>query len=194
MMSIDPGIRSRNFQDEVIAETPGNPLLERCIQCGSCGGSCPSAADMDHTPRSLFALIAADMRNEVLESNAPWFCVSCYYCMARCPQEIHITDVMYSLKRLAIREGRYEAKNGSEAPDFSETFIGYVNRYGRSFELGLATRYHLKHHPLGVRKQMPMALELLKRGRLDLIPNKIRDLKGLQAILRRAREIGEAQA
>lgn len=182
------------FLGEVLAETVGNPLLERCIQCGSCGGSCPSAADMDHTPRQLFALIAADAKDVVLSSNAPWFCVSCYYCMARCPQEIHITDVMYSLKRMAVKDGRYQRLHGSDAPGFSETFIEYVEKYGRSFELGLASRYHLRHHPLGLGKQMPMALEMLKRGRLDLTPTRIRGIKNLQAILKRARQIQEVKA
>ncbi|MCS6843379.1 MAG: 4Fe-4S dicluster domain-containing protein, partial [Caldilineales bacterium] len=52
--------RPATFLQEVIAATPGgDPRLDRCIQCGTCGGSCPSAADMDHTPRQLFALIFA---------------------------------------------------------------------------------------------------------------------------------------
>ena len=37
---------------EVSIATAGVSNLEMCIQCGSCGGSCPSAADMDHTPQS----------------------------------------------------------------------------------------------------------------------------------------------
>ena len=75
----------------------------QCLQCGSCGGSCPSAADMDYTPRALFALINAGDEEEVLDSNTPWFCVSCYTCMVRCPQQIPITDIMYTLKQMAIR-------------------------------------------------------------------------------------------
>ena len=37
-----------------------------CIQCGTCGGSCPSAEDMDHTPRMLFAMVRAGMRDQAL--------------------------------------------------------------------------------------------------------------------------------
>ena len=79
--------RAPTFQDEVVARTPGEPHLERCIQCGTCGGSCPSGADMEHTPRGLFAMINAGMKNQVLRSNTPWYCVSCYYCTVRCPQQ-----------------------------------------------------------------------------------------------------------
>ena len=57
-----------NFQAFIESITPGYSQLDMCIQCGSCGGSCPSAADMDHTPRGLFALIGAEEIDEVLES------------------------------------------------------------------------------------------------------------------------------
>ena len=43
--------------------------------------------------------------------------------VVRCPQEIHITDVMYALKGKAVRAGLYQE---STAPDFSQTFIDMV--------------------------------------------------------------------
>ncbi len=92
--------RRDGFQGEVIAATPGGESLLTCIQCGTCGGSCPSGADMDHTPRQLFAMINAGLRQDVLHSNTPWYCVSCYYCTVRCPKEIPITELMYTLKRM----------------------------------------------------------------------------------------------
>lgn len=178
-----------SFLREVIAETPADPHLEACLQCGTCGGSCPSGADMDHTPRALFAMIAAGMRERVLRSNAPWYCVSCYYCVERCPQDVHITDVMYTLKRLAIREGHYQDAQTSRAPGFAKTFMGHVERYGRSFELGLITRYYLRHRPLDAMKIAPLGLGLLRRKRLDLTPHKIRQMGQLKAILARAAEL-----
>lgn len=96
-----------NFLEEVSEKTAGVSRLDMCIQCGTCGGSCPPAADMDHTPRTLFAMIRAGMRDEVLSSNTPWMCVSCYYCTSRCPQNVLITDIMYALKGMAIKEKRY---------------------------------------------------------------------------------------
>ncbi|MCU0494924.1 MAG: 4Fe-4S dicluster domain-containing protein [Chloroflexaceae bacterium] len=177
------------FFQEVVAETPGNPHLEACLQCGTCGGSCPSGADMEHTPRALFAMIAAGMRDAVLRSNTPWFCVSCYYCMERCPQDIHITDLMYTLKRMAIQEGLYRESTAANAPGFSTTFIDYVEQYGRSFELGLITRYYLRHQPLSTLKIAPLGMGMLKRKRLDFTPRQIKGIDQLKAILAKAREI-----
>jgi quinone-modifying oxidoreductase subunit QmoC len=180
-----------SYMTEVSRATPGNSRLEMCIQCGTCGGSCPSADDMDHTPRQLFAMIRADMRDAVLASNTPWHCVSCYYCTVRCPQEIHITDIMYTLKSMAVAAGQY--KKTVDA-DFSESFVGYVDEYGRSFELGLATRMYLRHSPLSIVKTATMGLGMLTRDRLDFSPQKIKNLDQLQSILHRAEEIEEALA
>lgn len=174
------------FLSEVMAATPGNSRLNMCIQCGSCGGSCPSGAEMDHTPRRLFAMIFADMRDEVVRSSTPWFCVSCYFCTVRCPQQIHITDVMYTLKSMAIAAGLY--RDPSPA-GFSESFVDYVERYGRSFELGLATRFNLRHHPLNLPGMAPMGLGMLKRGRMSLTPERIRDMAQLTRILDRAKAL-----
>jgi heterodisulfide reductase subunit C len=187
--------RAPTFLDEVIENTPGSdPRLEMCIQCGTCGGSCPSGPDMDCTPRQLFAMINAGMKKDVLSCNTPWFCVSCYYCMVRCPQEIHITDIMYTLKRMAIKEGLYRESSATSAPEFSETFIDYVENYGRSFELGVATRYHLRHHPLqAMGMATGMGLGMLRKGRMDLTPTRIKNIDQLKAILAKAKELGGEQ-
>lgn len=180
------------FMDNVIAETPGDPRLEMCIQCGTCSGSCPSGPDMEYTPRAIFQMIKAGMRDKVLSSNTPWYCVSCYYCTVRCPQQVHITELMYTLKRMAIHEGLYRESTASRAPDFSGTFIDYVENYGRSFELGLATRYHLSHNPLNMVSMASMGMGLLIKGRMDLMPTRIKNLKQLKAILAKAKQIGGA--
>lgn len=157
-----------------------------CLQCGTCGGSCPSGPDMEYTPRSIFAMISAGQREEVLRSNTPWYCVSCYYCTVRCPKEIPITDVMYTLKRLAVKEKLYD---NSDAPDWSESFIGFVETYGRSFELGLATRYHLTHRPLEKFNLGPFGLGMLAKNRLALRPERIEGIQQLQAILNKAKQL-----
>jgi len=180
-----------SFLMDVMRATPGDSRLEMCIQCGTCGGSCPSGMDMDHSPRQIFAMIRADMRKEVLASNTPWYCVSCYYCMVRCPQEIHITDVMYTLKRMAIQADMYEE---DKAAGFSQSFVGHVDNYGRSFELGLATRHYLRHQPLGLVGKASFGLGMYRQGRLDLTPQKIDSIDQFKAIMKKANELEKAEA
>ena len=180
-------IEDLTLLEEVSARTAGVSRLEMCIQCGTCGGSCPSAGDMDHTPRQLFAMLRAGMREESLKSNTPWICVSCYHCVVRCPQDVHITDVMYTIKSMAVNASLYEDRT---APDFSQTFVDMVENYGRSFEFGLATRHYLKHFPLRLPGMASMGIGLVTKQRMSIKPSRIKNIKQLRKILDRAKEIG----
>jgi heterodisulfide reductase subunit C2 len=183
-------IEDLTLLEEVASRTAGVSRLEMCIQCGTCGGSCPSAADMDHTPRRLFAMLRAGMREEALKSNTPWICVSCYHCVVRCPQNVHIADVMYTLKGMAIEAHLYQ---DSTAPDFSQTFVGMVEEYGRSFELGLASQHYLKHFPLRLPNMLPMGMGMITKKRMNIMPRRIKHIKQLKAILKRAKELEALQ-
>jgi heterodisulfide reductase subunit C len=185
-MTVPKQIEDLTLLEEVSARTAGVSRLEMCIQCGTCGGSCPSAADMDHTPRMLFAMLRAGMREAALRSNTPWICVSCYHCVVRCPQNVHIADVMYTLKSMAIQAKLYQ---DSTAPDFSRTFVDMVEEYGRSYEFGLATRHYLKHFPLRLPSMAPMGLGLLSKQRMSITPTRIKGIDQLKAILKRAKEL-----
>ncbi len=124
-----------------------------------------------------------------MKSNTPWMCVSCYYCTVRCPQDIHITDVMYTLKNMSLESRQF---SNATAPDFSKTFISMVERYGRSFEIGLAGIHSATHVKLATRlpKMAPMALGFLtKKGMSPLPPRRIKGMDQLKKILKRAKEL-----
>lgn len=129
------------------------------------------------------------MRTEALSSNTPWICVSCYHCVVRCPQEVHIADVMYTLKSMAIQAKLYK---DATAPDFSKTFVDMVEEYGRSYEFGLASRHYLKHFPLRLPSAAPMGLGLLSKHRMEMTPRRIKNIEQLKAILERAKELEAA--
>ena len=184
------GRPGREFLDEVIAHTGATCRLDRCIQCGTCGGSCPSADDMDHTPRALFALIGVGMREQVLASNTPWMCVSCYFCTVRCPQDVRITDVMYTLKNMAVASHAYAS---STAPDFSKAFVWNVETFGRSFEVGLTARHYLRHYLTRLPAMAPMGISMLRSGRMGIMPPKrIRGIRELKRVLARAKDLEAA--
>lgn len=186
-MTAMAGAKRGTFLDQVIEATPGGERMVHCLQCGTCGGSCPSGGDMQHTPRAIINMIRAGEREQVLQSNMLWACVSCYYCTSRCPQEIPVTDIIYACKRVAIAE---KAFRDTDAPALAQTFTGYVDRYGRSFEFGLATGYHLLNRPLKMMAMGPMGMKMFARGRMALTPSKIKNIAQLQAIIKKARELG----
>ncbi len=187
-MAHETAVKEGSFLAQVIAATPNGQRLLHCLQCGSCGGSCPSGADMQFTPRALFALINADQRDVVLKANTIWACVSCYFCTTRCPQNIPITEIIYSLKRFSIAEGMAQ---DTDAPALAKTFTNLLDKYGRSFEFGLASRFYLFNKPLAMLKMGPMGLSMFTRGRMSLMPTKIKKLEQLHAIISKARELGK---
>ncbi|MBN1164333.1 MAG: 4Fe-4S dicluster domain-containing protein [Candidatus Krumholzibacteriota bacterium] len=176
-----------DFLDEIYS-LPGGQEIKKCIQCGTCSGSCPQGAVMDHAPRKIFSLIRAGFRNEVLESNTIWLCSSCYSCSVRCPKEIKITDVMYALKRLAIKEGK--AKRGRKASILSKNFVRLVNKYGRNHETELMTRYIVQAELFNALNFVPQGMKLFTNGRLPLFPHKIKNIEQLRKILKKVDELG----
>jgi quinone-modifying oxidoreductase, subunit QmoC len=174
------------FLDEVYA-IPGGEKIKDCIQCGTCSGSCPVSWAMEETPRQIFAMIRAGMRDQILESTTIWTCASCYQCAARCPQEIKITDIMYMLKRMAIRENRERSR---KAGAFAKNFVEIVSRYGRNREAELLARYTMATNPLGGIAQAPVGIALFMRGRMPLGGGKVRDILGLRKIVKKAQELG----
>jgi heterodisulfide reductase subunit D len=93
--------RDLTFADSLI---PASGLIRRCIQCGTCSASCPTAYAMDYTPRQLWRLVNLGFVEEVLNSHTFWLCTVCKSCQVRCPRGINITDAMVALKEWATRE------------------------------------------------------------------------------------------
>jgi len=155
-------------------ETHDGKDVLKCIQCGTCSGSCPLSDKMDYAPRELFALIRDGEMEAVLRSNTQWYCVSCYQCMVRCPQEIPVTDLMYILKQMAIKQGI--SPKTAKMPDLYMTFYREVLKKGRLTEAMLMIRYGMKH-PTDTLSNAFLAVKLLKRRRLEIIPQSIKEPK-----------------
>jgi heterodisulfide reductase subunit C/quinone-modifying oxidoreductase subunit QmoC len=66
-----------------------------------------------------------------------------------------------------------------------------VEEYGRSYELGLATRHYLRHFPLRLPGMAPMGIGMLTKQRMALRPKRIKNLLQLEAILERAKQLEE---
>ncbi|MEZ0396015.1 MAG: 4Fe-4S dicluster domain-containing protein [Anaerolineales bacterium] len=179
-----------SFRQEIanlLYASEGEPL-NTCIQCGTCSGTCPVAPYMDYTPRQIIAMINQGMKEQVLESNTFWYCASCYHCTVRCPQDINITDLMYALKRYSIWKGQH--KEGLIGPTFSEAFVKMIVRGGRSFEPVLAPSYIFSFGMRELLLEVQGATELLLKGRLPLLPPRIKRLDNFKRMLGRIIPMG----
>ena len=168
------------FLEDVYA-LPGGNRIKECIQCGTCSASCPTSYAMDYTPREVIAAFRAGLLERVLKSNTIWLCASCYYCTVRCPSGIKLTDIMYELKRLAIEFDL--TQENAKAPVVSKIFVDNVNKNGRVSEVELVSKFMLKTNPLGIVKMIPRATKLLRRGRMPLVPHRIKGSKEVESLM-----------
>ena len=155
----------RDLAAEVIA-APGGEKIFSCLQCGTCGSACPLSVYMDYTPRKLIGMVREGFKEEVITSFAIWLCASCYECTVRCPSGIGVTEVMYALKRIAIREGIYPRH--FPVPVLAKEFMKMLKGSGRTNEFWLVLRVLLKTAPLKLLTSWPLGLRLMKRGRMCL--------------------------
>ncbi|RLE07906.1 MAG: heterodisulfide reductase [Candidatus Aminicenantes bacterium] len=167
-----------------VANIPGGESLRKCIQCGTCTGSCPVSYTMDITPREIIALFRAGDMESILASRTIWICASCYACTVRCPQGVQVTDLLYALKRLAIENNIFPKKFPVFA--LSQSFVNLTNRYGRSYEPGLILSYYLRTKPWQLLTLFPLFINLLTRGRISLLPKKIKNTANFSKILNEA--------
>lgn len=178
--------KPRTFREQVWA-IPGGEAIKLCIQCGTCAGSCLNANQMDYSPRKVIAMVRANMKTEVLKSNSMWYCVSCYLCSVRCPRDIHITDMMYVLKHLAIEEG-YVWKRGRTS-NLAKGIVESINRYGRVFEVEMVINYFLRTRPRRLIGMIPLGFNLLRKGRMPLRPHPIKGRAELRKIVETAERL-----
>ncbi len=161
-----------------LTKLPGCERLFSCIQCGTCSGTCPLSIYMDYTPRRIINLVREGFRKEALGSQTIWLCASCYSCAVHCPQDIHLTDIMYSLKREAIRHQMSPKR--FPIPVLAREFYEIVKSRGRSSEIWLVLRMALKSNPFVLFTMMRSGWGLFRTGRISLKSEKIRRVHELR--------------
>jgi len=175
--------RDRSFPSQIMAR-PGAEKLYGCIQCGTCSAACPVSSFMDQTPRQIIALTRSGFKREALGSLTIWLCSSCYACTVDCPKQIRITDIMYALKREAIREGVYPKR--FPIPVLAREFYQMVRAQGRITESRLVMKLLLKTNWLAALKSWRLGLQLLRTGRFSLRAERMQKRAEVNALLDKA--------
>ncbi len=174
---------------EQVDSFPDGYRIKKCLQCGTCTGTCPVSDFMDLTPRQTVAMFRAGRIEEILRSRSIWVCASCYSCTVRCPQNIRVTDTMYALKRIAMQRRIYP--RNFPVHRLSSTFLDNIYKYGRNYELGLGVKYFMRSGFTKLFKNAGYGLKLMRRERMGLLPQRIKRVRQVQAIIKKANEFGE---
>jgi len=166
-------------------EAESGVILSECYQCGKCSAGCPVAFAMDYTPRQVIRLLQLGLGEEAVKSHTPWLCASCQACYTRCPREVNLPRLMEAVRQEARRRGIIKEKN---VEIFDRAFLGTVQRYGRSHEMGIVIQYNLQSlQPL---KDVMLGPPMLLKGKISPLPTKIKDIASVKSIFARARAKG----
>jgi len=121
--SIAANCKLMKDQDKVAILTPvdkelqGSMLLSdqastfsNCFGCQTCTNVCPVVANFDNPkevlgllPHQIMYSVGLGIKDLAFGSNMLWDCLTCYQCQEQCPQGVKVTDILYELKNLAIK-------------------------------------------------------------------------------------------
>jgi heterodisulfide reductase subunit C len=182
--------------NETRAGTPGNPppdplehvrgMVQACIQCGTCTGSCPNAFAMDLTPRRLWRMVVMGQKEQIFQSKTFSLCSACYYCTLRCPRGLELTEAMGALKQVAAREKLTKYK---QTTLFYKNFMDSVRRHGRVREMEFMLLYFASmKNPLIPLRFASLGMKLMTKGKVSFqIPS--RGKRPLETIFRKVEEL-----
>ncbi len=165
---------------------PIRDMVNSCIQCGTCTGSCPNSFAMDLTPRQLWYNVLLGEKETIFHSKTFSLCSVCYYCTLRCPRGLPLTETMSALKQIAAKENLEPYK---KSVCFYKSFMESVRRHGRVREMEFMTLYFLSmKNPFIPLKFAPLGIRLIGKGKVSLeIPSK--GIGALDTIFRKVQEL-----
>ncbi len=170
-----------NFRN--LVKDLSNEDVSRCYQCGKCTAGCPVAVDMDISPNQVMRLVQINSRDRVLASSTIWLCLSCETCTTRCPADIDIAKVMDTLRKISVNEG-YSSSQPA-ITEFNKIFLDSIKKHGRLNELELSIKYSLASRQLF--NNIGLALNLLRKGKIDFLGKKIKDRNRIKDIFARSK-------
>ena len=91
--------------------SPQATTFTYCYSCENCSTVCPVVENYENPqeilgllPHQIMRSLGLGLSDLALGSNMLWDCVTCYQCQEHCPQGVKVTDILYELKNMAIKE------------------------------------------------------------------------------------------
>ncbi|HHP51289.1 MAG TPA: heterodisulfide reductase subunit C [Moorella mulderi] len=166
-------------------EAASGVTLSRCYQCGKCTAGCPASSGMDYGPRGIIRLLQLGLYEKAMRSNTPWICAGCQTCYVRCPRDIDMPKLMEAVRQEACRRGIVGDK---KTEVFDRAFLRSIERFGRPHEASIMGEYNLlTGQPF---KDIMSGPAMLARGKLALLPSRIKNISEIKKIFARVRAKG----
>ena len=81
-----------------------------CFACQNCTTVCPVVeacenpeATLDLMPHQIMCSLGMGLVDMAAGPRMLWDCTTCYQCQEHCPQQVRVTDILFELKNMAIK-------------------------------------------------------------------------------------------
>ena len=174
--------RRRSFLAEV--DRLSGQHVELCYHCHTCSAGCRVSEAMTYGPDRVLRLIELGERTLALAAPDIWLCVGCETCTARCPNNIDVARVMDTLRHLSLAHpANRETRRLRLFHDIYMRVVRYTGRSSEALMLGL-----YKVLGLDLFSDLGAGLQLVLRGKIPIIPERIRDRKQVEQLFAAARQ------
>ena len=109
--------QDREFQGELLVSDQAS-TFSACFGCQTCTNVCPVVANYENPkealgmlPHQIMYSVGLGIKDLAFGSNMLWDCVTCYQCQEQCPQGVKVTEVLYELKNLAIKNVKFKVES-----------------------------------------------------------------------------------
>jgi heterodisulfide reductase subunit C len=107
-------------------------------------------------------------------------------CTVRCPRGVKPTKLDHALESLSSQHG-FRVRE-TRAPVMYQSFVKSIQANGQVHEFSMMVRFYLKTSLLTAMRLLPLALSLLRHGRMSLKPHRAKGREELKQILKKFAE------
>jgi heterodisulfide reductase subunit C/nitrate reductase gamma subunit len=93
-----------------VNQLPGTATFSYCFGCQNCTTVCPVVMHFENPqevlgllPHQIMNCLGLGLTEMATGPRMLWDCVTCFQCQEHCPQNVKVTDVLYQLKNLAVK-------------------------------------------------------------------------------------------
>lgn len=141
--------RANSLLEEIMERSGQN--MKACYQCRRCAAGCPVGEETGFvTPDRLIRMVALGDREQALNNQLVWKCVSCYTCGTRCPNDIQTARITETIKKMC-KEADLEALS-PKVDHFHKSFTDAGLGRGRVNEMAFMISYEIKNTLKDIKK------------------------------------------
>jgi heterodisulfide reductase subunit C len=131
----------------------------------------------------VMRLVNRGHRDALYTDESLWICLTCETCTARCPNGCDPARITDALREMAPGTATRSIRA------FHRSFLNQIRLHGRIHEVGLVIDYKLRTRRF--LQDVSSTPAMFRRGKLNLLPHRCRDMADIRRIFRECEAEGE---